>query len=84
MKKAFSLIEVAVTLIIIAVIFSALAPFVTKKLISNERTVGGGGAGAEKVIGKTMCGILHGKNCIELKESCTSFSTLHIYYIIFF
>jgi prepilin-type N-terminal cleavage/methylation domain-containing protein len=52
MKKAFSLIEVAVTLIIIAVIFSALAPFATKKLISNKRTVGGGGARAEKVIGK--------------------------------
>jgi len=42
-KRAFSLVELMVTLIVISVIISAMTPMITKKLKSQAITVGSGG-----------------------------------------
>ncbi len=45
MKKAFSLVEILVALIIVSLITAAMAPVITKKLSSAGITIVGGGSG---------------------------------------
>ena len=70
MKKvfylAFSLVEIVVALIIFSVITAALAPIITKKLKSNNVTVGSLGGGSSN----TNCGDF-GANCsFCTKDTC--------------
>ena len=56
MKKAFSLVEILVALIIVSLITAALAPVITKKLSSSGITIGGGGGGGVPSAGACAAG----------------------------
>ena len=75
-KRAFSLVEIVVALIIFSVITAALAPIITKKLKSNAIAIGNSSANNE--IMEVMCANLFGDNCIRCdKEECTKCVSTH-------
>ena len=85
MKKifGFSLVEIVVALIIFSVITAALAPIITKKLKSNNVTVGSlGGGGTLQMDCKDKfgpeCGLCYPDKCVSCVKSCLSNQTLNI------
>lgn len=64
-KKAFSLVEILVALIIVSLITAALAPVITKKLSSSGVTITGGGSNAQEIV-TMMCANMFGDaNCVQ-------------------
>lgn len=70
-KKAFSLVEILVALIIVSLITAALAPVITKKLSSSGVTITGGGSNAQEIV-TMMCANMFGDaNCVQCsKDNC--------------
>lgn len=63
MKKAFSLVEILVALIIVSLITAAMAPVITKKLSSSAVTIVGGGSGDGSGSGAPVVNACAGKYC---------------------
>ena len=68
--KGFSLVELMVSLVVVAVLTAAFTPIITKKLRLNSIAVGmgNGSAAAEKAEEKKKCSLMHGNGCIECTQ----------------
>lgn len=70
-KKAFSLVELMVTLIVVSCLIAALAPVITKKLKSTQVTVSSGGNSAQEVISMMCANMFGDANCVQCtKDNC--------------
>ena len=75
-SKAFSLVELMVTLVVVAILTAAMAPVITKRLKSKEITVVQGSSGSNEV--STDCGGLFNEDCklcninfcLECEKTC--------------
>ncbi len=63
MKKAFSLVEILVALIMVSLITAAIAPVITKKLSSAGITIAGGGSGGG-------AGSAYKNDCADIVAHC--------------
>lgn len=67
MKKAFSLVEILVALIVVSLIMAALAPVITKKLSSAGITIVGGGSGGAP---DGSSGSIYKNDCADIDANC--------------
>jgi len=76
-KKGFSLVELMVTLVVVAVLIAALVPVITKRLKSKEITVGafsasgsGGSFNVDCSAFSEKCSLCNDDVCAVCKETC--------------
>ena len=79
-KKGFSLVELMVTLVVVAILTASMAPVITKRLKSKEITIaqGGGGLTMNCASISPQCGLCEGGVCVSCAKSCTENEALDI------
>jgi len=78
--RAFSLVELMVTLVVVSILTAAMAPVITKRLKSKEITIaqGGGGLTMNCASISPQCGLCEGNVCVSCAKSCTENEALDI------
>ena len=80
-KHGFSLVELMVTLVVVAILTASMAPVITKRLKSKEITIaqgGGGGLTMNCASISPQCGLCEGNICVSCAKSCTENEALDI------
>ena len=80
-QKAFSLVELMITLIVVSILTAAMASVITKKFKSKEITVAQGGGNGPTMNCASIspqCGLCEGWICVSCAKSCTENEALDI------